>query len=208
MAHIIETIKGKPIPDVASSLRQTHRELLEAIERTNIHSKSPNQWGIEIKRLVVDLSLVTSSLVEKSSEKFVELINILATVERTIDALDWFNEHFPTLIVEQCHPSTSDEPEGNDIVLVDKLGNVKVRCEVCDVASNKASQNGKEKSDLKKLGCEMNVPNDNVGRYIATSKEFSQALMSSKRKWANLHYHYRSYLIENSSTVILKVSNQ
>ncbi|PKF63547.1 hypothetical protein CW745_01465 [Psychromonas sp. psych-6C06] len=72
-----------------------------------------------MKRLSIDLTSLSNPLITKGSEKFVELINIIATIERTLDTLKWAQEHFPLLLVDQCHPSTSDDSEGNDIVLID-----------------------------------------------------------------------------------------
>jgi hypothetical protein len=55
-------------------------------------------------------------LIGKVQEKFGEVINIAATVERLIDAIDWFarqpDNHGFTIF--ECHPSTSDEASGND----------------------------------------------------------------------------------------------
>lgn len=75
-------------------------------------------------------------------------------------------------------------------MLVDGTAVVKVRCEVCDVASSNAGQNKKEKNDLKILGCAEIVPVDGVDRFTATSSEFAAALTSPKRKWSMLHYRY------------------
>ncbi len=205
MAHIIDTIRNHTINETFKSLSKAHNDLFMAIKEADIYSKSPNKWGVEMKRLNIDLSMISNPLISKKSEKFVELVNILATVERTLDALSWCSKNYPDLIVEQCHPSTSDDPEGNDIVLVNTNGNVCVRIEVCDVASSRASQNGKEKSDLANLGCNIHIPNDGIFRFIATSSEFAAALSSSKRKWANMHYSYENIYIINTSTVMLKV---
>jgi hypothetical protein len=133
-------------------------------------------WGSELKRLEVSLP-VGKLLVGKASEKFVEVINILATTERTISSLCWLEKEHSRAFLRECHSSTSDDVEGNDIVLVSpETGKVVVRCEVTDVTSNKPGQNGKEKKDIKNLGCEEYVPNDGATRYIATSHEFSNAL--------------------------------
>lgn len=149
-----------------------------------------DHWGLAAKRLVVDLR-GGPELVGKPAEKFVELINILATTERTIETLEWLSVSYPDFVVRECHSSTSDFQGSNDIVLADETGAIKIRCEVCDVASSNPGQNGKEKNDLKILGCSEAVPGDGVSRYIATSEEFSAALTGPKRKWANMHYRYR-----------------
>ena len=85
---------------------------------------------------------------------------------------------------------TSDNAEGNDITLTNDAGEIIVSCEVCDVASSNAAQNGKEKNDIKILGGTDGVPDDGVRRFIATSSEFAAALTSQKRKWQNMNYRY------------------
>ena len=166
-----------------------------------------SSWGICIKRLEVKLPQ-GEFLVGKSSEKFVELINILATSERTLSALHWFSKHYGNSIVRECHASTSDDKDGNDIVLVDRQTNrVLVRCEVTDVASSSPSQNNKEKKDLTNLGCLEYVPSDGVDRFIATSSEFGRALANPKRKWHLMHFQYEIiYTNYSDQTALLKIS--
>ena len=149
-----------------------------------------------------------SSLVGKVSERFAEVVNIAATMERLLDTLQWFQENpqYGALVVGECHPSTSDDADGNDIVLRSLEGAVRVRCEVCDVVSSCPGQNGKEKSDLKNLGCEAAVPEDGVDRYIATSPEFAEALASSARKWKDKPYRYEVILTAgDESTHLLQI---
>jgi hypothetical protein len=205
LAHIIDTIRKQTINESIELLSKAHFDLISVIAKSKTFTNPSPHWGTETKRLAVDLSFINNSLITKRSEKFVELINILATVERTIDTLKWCASQYPNLSVEQCHPSTSDDPGGNDIVLVDNDGEIRVRIEVCDVASNKAGHNGKEKSDLKNLGCALCVPLDGVSRFIATSEEFASALNSGKRKWQTLHYFYKAFLVEETTTVMLRV---
>ena len=76
------------------------------------------------------------------------------------------------------------------MVISNQNGDVVIRCEVCDVVSNNAGANGKEKKDLLNLGCNEIVPNDGIKRYICTAPEFANALTSSKRKWKNSPYRY------------------
>ncbi len=191
MVHIIETIKNQSTQDALAKLKEAHSFIAsQAIKGQNAIGTNPNYWGLAAKRMLIDLE-GGPEIIGKPSEKFVELINILATTERTMEALEWLAVKYPNLTVRECHPSTSDFEDGNDIVLVDQNNDVKVRCEVCDVASNNPGQNGKEKKDLGNLGCSETVPSDEVDRFIATSVEFAAALTSSKRKWPLMHYRYR-----------------
>lgn len=207
MAHLVEVIRHVSFEQAIIQLQLTHDALVQhAIMAQRSITVEQSSWGIETKRLSVDLPQGTH-LIGKSSEKFVELINIIATTERTISALYWLADNYPTTEVKECHASTSDDKNGNDIVLVDKYsGQLKVRCEVTDVASTSAGQNGKEKKDLKTLGCETEVPEDGIDRFIATSHEFAMALTSIKRKWNLLHYRYQIYESTRADhTTLLKI---
>ena len=134
MAHIIETIKYESLAVALEQLREAHSFVASrAVAAQKSIGTNIDHWGLAAKRLFVSLE-GGPALIGKPSEKFVELINILATTERTMEALEWFALHYPQWIVRECHPSTSDFEGGNDIVLIDERGNVKVRCEVCDVA--------------------------------------------------------------------------
>ena len=77
--------------------------------------------------------------------------------------------------VKECHPSTSSAKGSNDLMLEDTIGVVVVRCEVCDVASDSAGSNGKERKDVASLGCADGVPDDGVRRFLCTSPEFARA---------------------------------
>jgi hypothetical protein len=61
-----------------------------------------------------------------------EIINIVASCERMIDGLRWFlaNPKYHGLSVRMCHPSTSDEDAGNDLILSSQGNKIVVRCEV------------------------------------------------------------------------------
>jgi hypothetical protein len=209
MPHLIETIYESSVKEAINKLKQTHALIVErAIVAQKKIGTNGYAWGSELKRLEVSLP-VGQLLVGKATEKFVELINILATTERTISSLCWLEKQHSRAFLRECHSSTSDDLEGNDIVLVSsENGNVIVRCEVTDVTSNKAGQNGKEKKDIKNLGCEEYVPNDGATRYIATSHEFSNALTSEKRKWAAMHYRYILHETKFADrTVLLEIVN-
>jgi hypothetical protein len=156
------------------------------------------RWGIGAKRLDVDLNREgrPEQRIGKLTERFGEIVNITATIERMIALLRWLSAHeeYQRLRILQCHPSTSDDEGGNDLVLATPEGTVVIRCEVCDVASSNAGANGKEKSDLLKLSCANGVPEDGLQRFICTAREFADALRSGYRKWRN--YAYRYELIE------------
>lgn len=209
MAHLIETIYDTSVSKAISSLEDTHALIVERTirEQKNIGTNM-SMWGAQLKRMEVSLP-VGKILIGKSSEKFVEIINILATTERTISALKWLSKTYPGSILRECHASTSDDIGGNDIVLSDNIKNIIVRCEVTDVISSNAAQNGKEKKDLKNLGCSQEVPVDWITRYIATSTEFSNALSSPKRKWKKLHYRYKKHHTNlPCNTVLLEITSK
>ncbi|WP_444935855.1 hypothetical protein ACJJIW_17180 [Microbulbifer sp. JMSA004] len=207
MAHLIETIRNSSLGEAILELERTHELIVyAAISAQNEIGSKINTWGSDLKRLEVVLPQ-GQLLLGKSTEKLVELINILATTERTISALKWFETLYPNAFLRECHSSTSDDTGGNDIVLIEpKSEKVIVRCEVTDVTSSNPGQNGKEKKDLKNLGCSYALPSDGVDRYIATSLEFSNALKSEKRKWKSLHYRYFAHETKCSNqTVMLEI---
>ena len=208
MPHLIEAIRNSKLNKAITQLEQTHKLIVDAaiLAQKEVGSVK-SSWGSDLKRL--EVSLPKGYLLGKPKEKLVEIINILATTERTIAALKWLESEYPNASLQECHSSTSDDPEGNDIVLVNpKSGNIVVRCEVTDISSNNAAQNGKEKKDLESLGCSSEVPSDGVKRYIATSLEFSNALKSKKRKWKSKHYRYIGHKTTcHNQTVILEIVN-
>lgn len=206
MSHLIETIYDKTIPNAILLLMNTHSLIVKkAIEAQNNLGTDQICWGTKLKRLEISLPK-GEFLIGKSNEKFVEVINILATTERTISGLKFLDTKYPDAILQECHASTSDNPDGSDIVLKDTEKNIIVRCEVTDVVSNKPSQNGKESKDLKNLGCGECVPNDLVTRYIVTSSEFANALVGPQRKWNTMHYRYDYHETgDYDGTVLLEI---
>lgn len=206
MPHVIEVMENTPLYTALDQLRNAHSFVVEkVIVAQDQLGTDIVGWGQKVKRLSIDLH-GSPELIGKTSEKFVELINILATTERTLEALEWLAKRYGNLIVRECHPSTSDFEGGNDIVLVSDSGEVRVRCEVCDVVSDNAGQNNKEKTDLRNLNCVEYVPSDGVDRYIATSSEFAAALTNQKRRWSAKHYHYEPIATGLSQdTVMLKL---
>jgi len=101
----------------------------------------------------------------------------------------------------------SNDEDANDIVLIDKMKPIIVRCEVCDVASESAGANRKEMKDLNSLGCANEVPRDGVKRYICSSKEFAEALTSKTRMWSKKHYRYERIMLHDpADSQLLQVS--
>jgi len=201
MPHVVEPFTNASFGDALPRLRAAHRYLVsrakDAINASHFHE---SRWGTSIKRSLVKLDVGdVPPLIGKSDEKLGEVINITATVERLIDAIDWFaaQPHSQGYSILECHPSTSDEADGNDLVIIDPKGKIAIRCEVCDVVSSNAGSNNKETKDIQNLGCDEAVPEDGVARYICTALEFANALASPKRKWGSKPYRYR--LIETRS---------
>ena len=197
MPHVIEPFTNSSFEDAVADLRAANSFIVSRAKKALIAADiSVGKWGISLKRTPVDLGGDSKPrLVGKPSERLSEVINIAATVERLIAAIEWFSRECPSCKIHECHPSTSDEANANDLVVVDGKGNVVVRCEVCDVASNSAGSNSKEKKDIRNLGCNVAVPEDNVRRYICTSPEFASALTSEKRKWATMPYRYEQTFV-------------
>jgi hypothetical protein len=141
----------------------------------------------------------------KDAERFGEVVNMVATLERLLAAMGWFERQpeFMGMRVKECHPSTSSAKGSNDLLLEDATGAVVVRCEVCDVASDSAGSNGKERKDISSLGCANGIPDDGVRRFLCTSPEFARAIQSPKRKWAWCLHRSREFMVGDGSGTVL-----
>jgi hypothetical protein len=207
--HVVGQIQDRSLTEAVAELDTAHRYLVACARAAVAQPASGDRWGIDAKRVLVSLSLPgRPSLIGKSSERLGELINIAATIERLLDALAWFSARaeFSGYRVVQCHPSTSATAAGNDLVLQDESGRIRVRCEVSDVAARNATQNNKEKLDLAALGVRYGVPADGVRRFLCSSPEFAAALCTRKRAWSRLPYRYeRHKSSQGGDTVLLEV---
>lgn len=212
MPHVIEPFKNVTFNDALSRLRQAHGFLVSRAKATLLASDVDDaRWGSALKRSPVKLDEGdVPPLIGKPDEKLGEVINIAATVERLVDAIQWFAaqpENAGYSILE-CHPSTSDESNGNDLVIIDQNGKIVIRCEVCDVASSNAGSNNKEKKDIRNLGCNQFVPQDGVTRFICTAPEFAAALTSRRRKWQSKPYRYELIRTNSASdTCMLRIQS-
>lgn len=194
MPHLIEPLRNCTISEAITTLLEAHTFLVQrySCAENTIPVDVPD-WGIRMKRLRVNLDTETRpTIVGKMEERRGELVNILATLERLIAALKWFARHadFGKLRVWECHPSTSDAPDSNDIVLVDENGTVCVRCEVCDISTAGQDGNRNELGNIKRLGCKDGVPTDGARRFICTSSQLAQTIQGRRRPWNIKHYRY------------------
>jgi hypothetical protein len=207
MQHLVTTFTNVSLPDARRELAEAHSFLVACcLNALASVPKTGPLWGIQMKRMQVDLKIdARPALVCKDTERFGEVVNMVATLERLLAALGWF-EHQPEfqgLRVKECHPSTSSTRGSNDVVLADDAGNVMVRCEVCDVASTSAGQNGRERKDIASLGCAGGVPCDGVRRFICTSPEFACAIQSTNRKWVEYLHRYREFVVGDVGGTLL-----
>lgn len=212
MPFLINPLNAQSIGEAVDTLEEVHRFLVSSAREWG-QIAEPNEpiWGIKTKRKHIDFGPgERPALVGKNAEAFSEVVNIVSTVERLISALRWFANGYPRLELAECHPSTSDAPESNDIVLRNLSGThpERILCEVSDVAAISPSRrhNGKERSDLKKLGCitpegNVFVPNDNVSRFIATSRGFADAL----RRPIETHSYEYHETGDSTDTILLKI---
>jgi len=207
--HLIDSVCGMPLREAREALVAAH-EFIATRSHASLSAVPAvdREWGSRMKRITVDLlSSDRPSLIHKESERLVECVNMLATVERLVAALSWF-EAQPDMsanTVDACHPSTSGGNGSNDLVLVDGNGQVRVRCEVCDVVSTSAGQNGKERKDLKSLGCESEVPADDVRRFLIVSSNWAPVLQAQRRNWGKCSHRYVEHLTTDVATVLLEV---
>jgi len=210
MHHLVAPITDKTIPEAIALLSSAHDYLVsQAARASSALADAPvHRWGIQGKRSTVNFSGDRPLLVTKASERFAEVLNIAATLERLLDALLWFqaSSRFSKLVVRECHPSTSSAPDANDLVLIDRSGAVTVRCEVSDVVAGNAHQNNKERVDLAALGIDGPPPEDGVARFLVVSSEFGHALDHPRRAWHRLPYRYARHLADfDHATMLLEV---
>lgn len=207
MKHLVTTFADLALSDARRQLMEAHDFLVSScLDALAAIPKSGPLWGIQMKRMHVKLNTAARpAVVCKDAERFGEVVNMVATLERLVAALGWFEQQpeFRGLRVKECHPSTSSAKGSNDLMLEDGTGNVLVRCEVCDVASSSAGQNGKERKDILSLGCAQGVPCDGVRRFICTSPEFARAIQSAKRKWAERRHRYREFILGDAGGTVL-----
>jgi 23S rRNA A2030 N6-methylase RlmJ len=203
--HLINPISDISPEQAANELIKVQKIITNSAnnEISNICIGEAHDWGAQMKRLEVGISS-GHNLIGKNRENLAEIINVLATVERTIDALGWLSKQYPGSIVNICHPSTSDNTDDTDIVLNDKMGNIIALCEVTDIVKKVANQNNKEIKSIEKLGWTAASPVDEIDRYIVTSPEHESALISAGRKWEEKNYRYcRFYTC--GTTMMLKI---
>jgi hypothetical protein len=199
MPYLVKPIKDSVFGEAIEKLWKAHNLLVDqaelCISTREILEKS--KWGVQMKQLNVQLSVDSKSeLIEKSSERLTEVINIVATIERLICGLQWFcsSPDYSSLRIKSCHPSTSSRKNESDITLVAASGEIKVLCEVCDIVpSAKASQNKKNTKILKSLGLDDNnsPPSDRIHRFVCASEEYAKALMKSTVPTGFAQFHYQ-----------------
>jgi len=195
-------------------LEQAHDYLVSCVKANSPASPvNSRSWAIDEKRLDVQIApsiggKTKPSIIGKSSEKFGELINILATVERLIDAIEWFQQqaNFSNLSVRECHPSTSSTPGSCDLMLEDEYRNLLVLCEVSDIVAGGAKT--KERSDLKNLGVKPKFPSPfrPPHLFLCVSPEMAIVCTAPRRKWHVKNYKYQQHPTNGPNrTVLLEI---
>lgn len=210
MKHLVATYVDLPLSDARRQLAEAHDFLVaRCLDSLATVPHAGLLWGVQMKRMYVDLKAAARpAAVCKSAERFVEVVNMVATLERLVAALGWFERHpeFSGLRVKECHPSTSSAKGSNDLMLEDATGTIVVRCEVSDVASESADSNGKEPKDIASLGCADSVPADGVRRFLCTSPEFARYIQRAKRKWGQRTYRYSEFAVgDTTGTMMLEL---
>jgi hypothetical protein len=179
------------ISESMSLLDSVHRFLVQRCTnflKEHTHTEQPKKWGIQFKRDgLVSLSEPEPkirALIGKEKERFGEVLNMIANIERMLDGLRWFGENpeFSNLSVV-CHPATSSRgQEGRQCNVELKSGTqIIVKCEITDIVSRNIAHNGKEKLMLKALGWEGGKPLHAARCFICTSSEFGSELRNASK---------------------------
>jgi hypothetical protein len=211
MPHLVKPFRDTPYKVALQLLRDAHNNLVaRAMEKIESSNVGQADWGAQFKRLDVQLDVPTvPELIDKTSEVLAEVINMAATIERLMDAIEWFADQpqYAAGKIKVCHPSTSHLENENDLIIGDRNDQPLAICEVCDVVSRKINNNKKETSSLKRLGYERDkpVPHDTIARFICCSLEFADTHISNSRQWPK-HYSYGDIpMNDGSSTRMLHV---
>ncbi len=202
--YLVKPILEASLPNSISEFRAVH-DFLVAQTRAAVASEH-DQWAINIKRLIVDLrGAHRPSLLGKEEEKLVEVLNVTASLERLIGALNWFSreEEFGALILAECRAPIGGATDSYSVVLSNARARMKVLCEVCDVASSVAVQPGKEREYLWRLGCQGTVPSDGVRRFICTSPEFTALVQKEQRDTQRIAHRYVLHQINDEAQTVL-----
>ncbi len=204
--YLVKPILEASLPNSISEFRAVH-DFLVAQTRAAVASEH-DQWAINIKRLIVDLrGAHRPSLLGKEEEKLIEVLNVTASLERLMAALNWFSREvgLGLLILAAAGGAT----DSYSIVLSNERGKTRVLCEVCDVASGVAVQPGKEREYLWRLGCQGTVPFDGVRRFICTSPEFAAVVQKEQRDNQRIAHRYVLHQInDEAETVLLEIVGQ
>jgi hypothetical protein len=210
MAHLVCAWKALPATQCRAELERVLTYLVARARDQSVRLADlpAERWGCLAKRFKIDLgdSKARPSSIQKDKENIVELINMIATMERLVDALAWILGRDPQAQVVSCDPTTSTphargrrNGKGSPALL--SLGvpapDLHVRgsafeaiFEVADIISEVRDGNGKEKSSLRNLGCETSIPEGPIARYLVVPEGFSAWLCRTTRRWRDKHFAY------------------
>lgn len=193
MPNLIEPIWDLSIAEGLRLLSEAHSFILShAAQQAASNPAAPSDWGIRQKRSVVTFPEDRPDLIGKDREKFQEVVNMMATVERLISALEYFSgdPELRALVILECHPTTSSGANQPDLRLGPHLGQPEtVRCEVTDIDSDNASHNNKEAEVLRAVGFGNHDP-AGVRLLVCTSVRWARALASRVGPRAELPHAY------------------
>src|SRR4051794_30815947 len=117
MKHLVTTLADLPLPHARRQLVEAHDFLVaRCLNALATVPQAGSLWGVEMKRLRFGLKTdARPEVVCKDAERYGEVVNMVATLERLIAALGWFEQQpaFRDLRVKECHPSTSSAKDSN-----------------------------------------------------------------------------------------------
>ncbi len=127
-AHLINQIEDTSIQDCLSKLQDAHERIKSCVIRAQVGSQletvlSDGNWASRMKRITISLDSDPQrrSVIGKSNEDFIEIINQCANVERLIHALGWAagkDSELKDYGVRICHPTTSSSKGDCDLASV------------------------------------------------------------------------------------------
>ena len=93
--HLVATFADLSLPDARRQLAEAHDFLVARCldSRAAVH-RAVQLWGVQMKRMHVVLKATNRpAAVCKDAERFGEVVNIIATLERLVAAIGWFERH-------------------------------------------------------------------------------------------------------------------
>jgi len=100
----------------------------------NLICSGNSDWALQLKRFKIYMPPSHGTVITAKHIDLNELINQCSNLRRMCDALKWFSENFKDAVVVVCHPTQTDNPKDNDLVLTNE--GIWIHVEVTDTCGS------------------------------------------------------------------------